>query len=1049
MISHTEADYAHLQLRWAVFLPTEEGIQTYEAALNSGKRRYQIVLHGQFFVDAGRRGIGGFRHLADTQVSARPDLDDADLHVAWNQAIAQLVVLPEVIPALSEYVSKHGLADAEIEEITGLIAHAAYTETGGTRASFSSIYREHLYSRHAWICELRQLGRKWRLLDQDRDRLLLRLPPPQEGKDLTKPWAVMPGLRQISNAIFCDASASALVPRFDDWDEERLLTVLQVDVDAGLCDQSGLEYLTSFLSTTGRLYLETSRVQEALVQLIQRGFRTRKLEDFRSVKTGFKDLVALVKPDNRVAVGVSSPKAVGSLGTQTLALLFSCETRMLLIPADLDATDAHAVGKPSDEDFGSWLEAINRNISTLLSAEDGEEKRHSEQILELLKASTILLGLFGPKTDTKAQEARARIVRLHRRSRILTALDVGSGLEQPESLESLEIAHESRRLFKQVGFVQRASVLDTFGQAKALSDVLINEKVLLISSEIAGFIQQDGNAKVQSADDKTAILAALGKSGKAPQLSSAEARRILLRAVRGSEVNGDSRRGLRYLLHGSPVGFMEDEARLWVDPGGGDSPWIKLWRDIEPGSWFVLAEKIASDVPANDWETLGISQVQQSDVLRRLQGDVDISTIDGSRFSDDERETILAAVDDEHLWRRLPLHIDTEGLIGSIDAECFRDTGRNVPAQLSDGCRLIRRAHNQDHLQKQLQRIEIWTSETSIRRALEREAPQQYWRLIVGEIASVSSSSRDDPIGLRSVQWLPLANGGVISPEDVIDIDAMVSEIDQLSSRCGYPFAGISGLHQDVRAQLEIGSLRQLFSVGIEGLSRLGQLMAEVPGYSVGVISGLGGDDLRKVADTLENLPMLPAWAILAKAIRKFDAEAVAEHLLVEVCKPLEISDIVSILREISDSGADESYVASFNLYLQQFSLAGIKGRDQIRHLRLLSKMGSWQDAVGLCVGAAGVVRNSQLDDTQARILAGLIVDNSGPTVATNEAKLFDQSDAFDHGAALSQTLEIYFRPWNDVMPSPPVGAFACLLGPNARQLGEEFLKPHSMGWFN
>ncbi|CAI06261.1 hypothetical protein ebA267 [Aromatoleum aromaticum EbN1] len=56
MIAHADGDVAHLQLRWAVFLPTEEGTQTYEASFGSGKRRYQIVLHGQFFVDAGRRG---------------------------------------------------------------------------------------------------------------------------------------------------------------------------------------------------------------------------------------------------------------------------------------------------------------------------------------------------------------------------------------------------------------------------------------------------------------------------------------------------------------------------------------------------------------------------------------------------------------------------------------------------------------------------------------------------------------------------------------------------------------------------------------------------------------------------------------------------------------------------------------------------------------------------------------------------------------------------------------------------------------------------------
>jgi hypothetical protein len=815
-----------------------------------------------------------------------------------------------------------------------------------------------------------------------------------------------------------------------------------------LCDQSGLEYLTAFLSTTGRTFLETHRVQAALVRLVQQALRTRRLENFRRVKAGFRELIALVKPENRVVVGPANPAAVGALDPGTLALLFNCETKMLLVPGDLDATEARAAGKPSDDDFGAWFLAIDHGISSYLAADYKTTEDHSARMAALLKAATVLMGLCGLKGDTKAHEARARIVRLHRRARILSALDVRTGTEQAESLESLEIIHGTRRVFKQVTFTQIGTNFDKFGHAKSLSDALNNERVLLISSEVAGFIRLDGHPKVSDADDKKAILESLGKPGRAPELSSVEARRILLKAVRGSEVEGDSRRGLRYLLHGSPEGFMMEEARLWVDPGSGDSPWIKLWRDIEPGSWFVLAGRIASDVPANDWEMLGISQVQQSDVLRRLQGVVDLAKIDGARFSDAERETILAAVEDGSVWLRLPLHIDTAGSIGSINADCFRDTGRNVPEKLSEGCRFIRRAQNQDHFQKQLQRIPIWSSETTIRRALESETPQQYWRLIVGEIAHLSSSFRDDLPGLRSVQWLPLVNDGVISPEDVIDIDALASEIDQLSSRCGYPFAGISGLHQDVRAHPEFDTLRQLLSAGVEGLPRLGQLMSAVPGYSVGSISGLGGDNLRKVADTLESLPMLPAWAIVAKAIRVFDAEAVGEHLLGEVCKPLELSDIVDVLREVSSSGADEHYVTSFNVYLRQFALAGSEGRERISELRLLSKAGCWQDAGRLCVGAAGVVRHSQLDDTQARILAGLISDILGPTAAMSAAKPVDSSDVFHHGELLAKALEAYFRPWSDVMPTPPIGAFACLLGPNARKLGEELLKPHSMGWF-
>ncbi|MBD5804510.1 hypothetical protein AZOA_39530 [Azoarcus sp. Aa7] len=1047
MISHADADLSELELRWAVFLPTEEGIQTYEASASTGKRRYQIVLHGQFFVDAGRRGIGGFRHLAEPQMGSRLDLDDADLHVAWNQAIAQLVVLPEVLPALSEYVNRHGLTDAEIEEITSLIARAASTEVGGARSSFCHVFRQYLYNRHAWICELLPTGRQWRLLDQDRECLLLQLPPVR-AMDLALPWAVMPGLRYIPNAVYCDASASALVPRFDGWDDSRLLSVLQVDIDAGLCDQSGLDYLFVFLSTVGQVFLETQSVQDALVQLIQRGFRTRKLEDFRRVKASFRALVALVKPENRVAVGPMNPAAVGAVDPRILALLFSCETRMLIVPADLDATEVRAAGKPSDEDLGTWLVAIDREICAYPTAEESDAEEGAVRVAALLKAATMLLGLCGPRGDARAQDARARIVRLHRRARILPALDVRTGTEHAESLESLEIIHGTRRLFKQITFSQTADVLDKFGHAKALSLVLNNERVLLISSEIAAFIQQDGHSKVLPADDGKAILEALGTPGRAADLSSFEARRALLKAVHESDVEGDARRGLRYLLHGSPQGFMGDQAQLWIDPGKGDSPWIKLWRAIEPGSWFVLAEKIASDVPPNDWESLGISQVQQWDVLRRLQADIDLSEINGACFSDSERETILAAVEDESVWRRLPLHLDTENSIGSINVDCFRDSGRTIPAQLSEGCRLIRRAQDPDHHNKQSLWIPIWTSETTIRRALESEEPQRHWRLLAGEIGNHEHPHRDALPGLRSVQWLPLANGGVISPEDVIDIEEMADEIDRLSSHCGYPFAGIAGLHADVQSCPEFGTLRQLFSAGVQGLPRFGQLMSEVPGYSVGSLDRIGSDDLAIVAETLSNLPTLPSWAIIAKAIRIFDAETVGDHLLGEVCKPLELSDIKATLLEISRSGADAHHVLSFNFYLRQFVLAGTKCRDEIRQLRLLSKAGSWQDAERLCVGAAGVVKESVLDDTQAKILAGLIFDNSGPTAAVTAAQPVDPSDEFLHGDSLEKLLESYFRPWSEVMPTPPIGAFLCLLGLSARSLGREFLKPHSMPWF-
>ena len=144
LFAHADGEAGKLQIQWAVFLPTDEGVHTYEYRIGNRARSYQIVLHGQFFVDAGRRGIAGFRHLADEQIAPDVDIDDAELHTAWNQAVAQNVVLPAFISTLAEYASKY-LKDDEIEELTSAIAGAsAHSDTNG--AGFFTTYRKSLVS---------------------------------------------------------------------------------------------------------------------------------------------------------------------------------------------------------------------------------------------------------------------------------------------------------------------------------------------------------------------------------------------------------------------------------------------------------------------------------------------------------------------------------------------------------------------------------------------------------------------------------------------------------------------------------------------------------------------------------------------------------------------------------------------------------------------------------------------------------------------------------------------------------------------------------------
>jgi hypothetical protein len=97
MFAHADKRVGRLDLQWAVFLPAEEQRFSYEAWIPGSSREYRIVLHGQFFVDAGRQGDR--RHGRFGQ-ALRVLPESPSQHVVlrqWNQSLAQQAVLPEFL----------------------------------------------------------------------------------------------------------------------------------------------------------------------------------------------------------------------------------------------------------------------------------------------------------------------------------------------------------------------------------------------------------------------------------------------------------------------------------------------------------------------------------------------------------------------------------------------------------------------------------------------------------------------------------------------------------------------------------------------------------------------------------------------------------------------------------------------------------------------------------------------------------------------------------------------------------------------------------------
>ncbi len=433
-----DGDEAKLVIDWAVFLPMEDGL-SYEFRLEKSLKQFRIVLHGQFFVDAGRRGIAGFGHLADPALMPSPDLDDADLHIGWNQAVAQRVILPQLLPTVAEFAK--GLDESEKEELTRAIRLAR--SKSSTKVFWES-FKDFVCNEQAWVRLIKPDGLKWSLVKIANDTRLLKLPRPPKH-DLERTWKVLPRLKKLAEegCLLIDEEAPSLMRTHSDWDVATLLDVLDcVDFEEA-CSETGMSYLIRFLSLEQRRYVNAGDVQRKLTALLRSLLQRESIQTFRSIRSTFQDLVSLVKPEYRFAIGTKRADAVTGLGDITLKLLISTEVAKVILPMDLDPEkDNASKGLPDENEVRSLLKTIDQEISRRKTL-DGEAS--SEQIENLLRAAQLVLELLSDKKDE-----RGIAIKVNRSLRVLTATCARSGRSHA-SKTPRRTSRRSRRRLRQTG----------------------------------------------------------------------------------------------------------------------------------------------------------------------------------------------------------------------------------------------------------------------------------------------------------------------------------------------------------------------------------------------------------------------------------------------------------------------------------------------------------------------------------------------------------------------------------------------------------------------
>lgn len=1018
MVSHADGRRGHLSVQWAVFLPTEEMRFRYETRIPDSSRDIAITLHGQFFVDSGRRGIEGMDRLTDAILDTTAGSTESAVQTAWNQALAQNVVLPMLLPTVARYVRDAGFNDEQIAALTDGLMHCTATGDSGARISFASTFSSHLHREHVWVRVLRRTGAAWELQPAGSARLLL-LPRPVDN-DRERPWRVMPGLALLDKAIFVDASAPRISQPIAPWDEESVCLALEGLPAASLCSEATLKYLLDFLRLHQSVALNTERVRSHLISRIRQALRDCPLADLRGQRQLFRQLIALLPNDLWHGIGTRTIDAKSALPEHVYKALSTVETRALMVPADL--TPEGEAGKPSIPDIEAWLSCIG-----------GLATRRID-VPRCLEVAEDLIAAVGNDRD-----AQAAMLRRQPRLPVLRTIDVRSDEELACSLQELLDAHAEHQLFRITDAKNR------LGLTSELARAVPGLRLLVIGARANGYVQSAllaGSEEIPPANSPEAMFSCIGRQPVPPELSVSEFRLRLLNHVASLDdlANETVRRGVRYLLHGTAAHF-ESRSPLWKDPSGQNSAWVKLWRMVVDDAWNVLPSELSDPITDKCSRVLDIRHVDKSTVTARLKLETSFEGVDPSAFTESERDTILGQLDDEMTWKRLRLHREIGGSFGPADGACWLGSEPPLPSGFRTALRFISESSDEAHRRQQWRFLNHWTAEAAAAEVLKSDEVRQHWRYLMDLLPALVRHG-DLARPWHQVAWLPLKAGGAISPSSLLRLDALAADISGLAVKCDYAFAGMAELSDDVRGHPAIEQLQELVPSGVRALPMLSQLMANA-GMSVGRCARELAADLERYVPALAGLQSLPAWTLLAKAACVTSVHDVEVHVLGPVATPLTRELTEQVLAELAAHPDGPHTRDLFLVYLKEW--ASCADADELRRhlpsLCLPAANGSWRPASRLAHGAFGVVAEDLVDSDVGDVLAELIISNM-QTLDPVE----DETAQSEHNAAtdLAGLLETWGEPLAQSSVRPAIGALFGLFGDRARALAERWIAPIS-----
>ncbi len=977
-----------LRVDRAVFLPL--GDPPHPECQGDSQHAFDLILHGYFFVDAGRLGV-----------DFAPEGERPTVRQKWNRTLYEHGTLPLLIPALSQYADTIASDEEHLEKLSALTDLIA-------RSRLWEEHHGHICRDASWVYRLDASGGRWCALPREMSILYL---PGDSTTDPRLPYELFPALGRLTDSLaFSYRHVPRLAGRADDaWPDDLIPQLFgSVPVRDVVNDDTKLSYLC--MSATDLCRRGAPRVVESLLALMRSILRGTELRELRTQHDTLAALLQLLPASAVLPIPFKSDLVRES--ERLFTMLVAEDTEILPVPDHFVETRAATAPEVDTADARTLLVALAAHRPAG-AQEDAFHTLVGQTAIAILRS-------WGPG----ATHVRAEFGDLP----VFYARDYSNDSRAALSVNQLHASQVGGLLFcKSASFCKRLQACLRAGTV-----------VFIGQPEVASFLS-DALGTIPACD---AAACATVLANGAQLVPTAEPRAELVRGLLPASAEGASpvlRQALRYLLHGNRA-RIDDTSTLLIDGTDGWSALASVILAATGGDWRLIPDSLTLDLARSHTALLDVDHCNGATtpaLTRHLAGAVvDCSSV---LYNPVWIEQIIREWPEPDLdsLRALPLFTRTDGSATAITDETFIQGDLPLPpASVFPNLVLI---HDPSGAIRARSLAPTLSPDDVLRTALALDQCHLHWQFILESIPSdVPEDLRRE---LRTRRWLPGPDDSAFAPSEIICRDQLAESVRELR-KADRRLLPKDDLASPITAHPRWPIIDSLCPRGEELYRRLGEALRGVPSFAVGEHT-VNEAELSAFIDLFADSPDVMPAASLFSQLRDSGTGGVlwiARHLLPAVQDRLPHDRAHAVLSHIasrhesSSSARRRQYIDLFNGLLRDVS-HGADFRRTLSEVRLLNRDGGWCAASQLTASGHNVADSHLLHSSHQDVLKQFLIHeadrSTAPDVAHDRAisgRTFDPSDL----AASAQVLGQYLESWrSEDVPDDSIAAVVAVLGDN------------------